>query len=141
MERVVRKPYCCQLKKLNALQIVQAVMPNVLLTYLFFSLNQGKHFSVKIIFTCTHIITFNNNNICIFTYNNNSSCKTCKHSRLTNRFTCTSRHKLEYNLSTGLTRTCPLNAQHNITGHHLAVLKIFYMYKSTLKQLVSIIIL
>lgn len=139
MERVMRKPYCCQLK--NALQIVQAVMPNVLLTYLFFSLNYGKHFSVKIIFTCTLIITFNNNNICIFTYNNNSSCKTCKHSRLTNRFTCTSRHKLEYNLSTGLTRTWPLNAQHSITGHHLAVLKIFYMYKSTLKQLVSIIIL
>lgn len=132
MERVMRKPYCCQLK--NALQIVQAVMPNVLLTYLFFSLNQGKHFSVKIIFTCTLIITFNNNNICIFTYNNNSSCKTCKHSRLTNRFTCTSRHKLEYNLSTGLTRTWPLNAQHSITGHHLAVLKIFYMYKSILEQ-------
>lgn len=132
MERVMRKPYCCQLK--NALQIVQAVMPNVLLTYLFFSLNYGKHFSVKIIFTCTLIITFNNNNICIFTYNNNSSCKTCKHSRLTNRFTCTSRHKLEYNLSTGLTRTWPLNAQHSITGHHLAVLKIFYMYKSILEQ-------
>lgn len=132
MERVMRKPYCCQLK--NALQIIQAVMPNVLLTYLFFSLNYGKHFSVKIIFTCTLIITFNNNNICIFTYNNNSSCKTCKHSRLTNRFTCTSRHKLEYNLSTGLTRTWPLNAQHSITGHHLAVLKIFYMYKSILEQ-------
>lgn len=101
---------------------------------IFFSLNYGKHFSVKIIFTCTLIITFNNNNICILTYNNNSSCKTCKHSRLTNRFTCTSRHKLEYNLSTGLTRTWPLNAQHSITGHHLAVLKIFYMYKSILEQ-------